>query len=150
MTTIRNARQRKAVKARHKEDSRTIQSAKDETDVNVLVKKFQRGQPLPPSDVAPYLDVSDVPNTLLGMYDAVQRAEDAFAVLPSAVRKVAGNTWQGMVHALSSEEGPQALQDAGFDLGLEPSPDPTPPPDREAPPASEDAPEPSPAAQPDA
>lgn len=154
--TTRQAKNRRPVKTPvgDPEEDRTIQSAADETDINVLLKRFQRGAPMPTPDVGVYLDVSEVPRTLLGMHEATQRAEDAFAALPSAVRKVAGNSWQGLVRALQSEDGPQALQDAGFDLGLEPTPQEpvrpvvaAPGAPQEAPPAS---PETSPAAQPDA
>lgn len=74
-------------------DSLTQQHFKDECDVNKIVDRYVKTGILEHQSVIEphYGDVSDLPTDLMAAYDAVGRAEAAFADLPSDVRKALDN-----------------------------------------------------------
>lgn len=71
--------------------SRTIQSGKEETDVNTIVRRFAVTGMLPQVRDAPtYQDFADTFDFQSAM-NVVRRGEAAFAALPADVRKRFGN-----------------------------------------------------------
>ena len=74
-------------------DSLTQQHFKDECDVNKIVDRYVKTGILEHQSAidAHYGDVSELPTDLMAAYDAVGRAEAAFADLPSDVRKSLDN-----------------------------------------------------------
>lgn len=74
-------------------DSLCQQHFKDECDVNKIVDRYVKTGILEHQSVIEphYGDVSELPQDLMAAYDAVGRAEAAFADLPSEVRKSLDN-----------------------------------------------------------
>lgn len=71
--------------------TRTKQSARDECDINFIMKRFQKTGILPSTDrQAMYGDFSDVKDFRESL-EIVHFAQEQFASLPSAVRKRFGN-----------------------------------------------------------
>lgn len=68
----------------------TIQSGKDDADINVLVRRFGLGEgPLapPPKDPAHYGDFTNAPTSLREILDIKRSADEAFAQLPARMRE---------------------------------------------------------------
>lgn len=70
----------------------TIQEPKAEADINNIVKRALRGQPITwLNEAAPrYGDFTETPG-LMEMYDKVLKAHEAFDALPAAARRELGN-----------------------------------------------------------
>lgn len=122
--------------------SRTKQSFRDSTDVNLIVKNHTEGGWL--SNLNPrqpmYGDFSG-PTDLLDAYETVKAAEDDFATLPAAVRTACDESPVKLLQMLAVKEDAQLLVDAGLPVeGLEPTPEPEP---AEPAPAAPSSPEPA-------
>lgn len=69
--------------------SMTIQSARDDCDINILAKRFGLDKvnlPVIPVDPRFYGDLSDAPEDLRTVLDIVKDAQDKFAALPAEMR----------------------------------------------------------------
>lgn len=92
----------------------TVQSFRDDADLNVLLRRFGVARELPRPDVRPfYGDFSSAPDyqTALNM---IQEADSAFAGLPAAVRARFRNNPGELVAFLQDERN----LDEAVDLGL--------------------------------
>jgi len=69
-----------------KDPSKAIQSAKEECDLNVIVKKYLRTGELPNARQSAYIDLSGLPNYQEAL-NTVIAAEEAFYSLPAEVRR---------------------------------------------------------------
>lgn len=68
-------------------DSLALQSAKDECDINVIVKRFGLTGVLPQGFRMPvYGDFVDVPDTYQGALEIVRTADEAFMRVPPQIR----------------------------------------------------------------
>lgn len=69
------------------DDGLTIQSAKDDADINVLVRRFGLGEQMPPEPLGPeyYSDTTDLPD-LRSVLEFGRQAVEAFQALPARVR----------------------------------------------------------------
>lgn len=70
--------------------SRAVQAARDECDINVIVKKYLRTGELPAARQAIYADISSMGN-LQDALHMVDAAESAFMELPADVRRYFDN-----------------------------------------------------------
>lgn len=132
--------ERNRVAFRDETPSRTKQSFKDQCDVNVVVRKYATAQPEffqnpRPEQFGDATGVVDLQEAI----NLIRDADEAFASLPSSVRKLAGNDRVNFLRMLADEEGVELLKDAGF----LPAPE-----RRETPPETPDGETPTPAAQP--
>lgn len=67
--------------------SLAVQSSKDETDINTIVKRFGLTGQVPTGYRMPvYADFLDVPDTYQGALEVVRRADQAFMKVPPAIR----------------------------------------------------------------
>lgn len=75
----------------NEEPSLTVQSGKDDADINVIVKRFGLGAQMPEAaSIAQYGDFSEVADYQSAIHQ-VMAAEDAFMALPPDVRSRFGN-----------------------------------------------------------
>lgn len=97
---------------------RTHQEAKDQCDINIIVKKYRRtrqvthineGQPF-------YGDFSNS-GDYLSAVNQVREAELAFAELPAAVRKECDNDPGIFMEMTSNQEDLEILRKAGLNVG---------------------------------
>lgn len=96
--------------------SRTKQSFKDESDLNVLVKRFTPRdlQAIANSNVSPmYGDVSDIPD-FQSAQNNVRRITEYFEGLPSDVRNTYGNSVSEFVSQMSRPENADRAVELGF------------------------------------
>lgn len=93
---------------------RTKQEFKDECDLNVLMKKYEKGPPLPVSRAMPrYVDAFDLPSYQEAL-SVMADAERAFASLPSRVRGEFDNDPEKFVAFASDEANIDKLRDWGL------------------------------------
>lgn len=92
------------------EPSKTIQSFREDTDINVLMKRFGvTDGAIPPAVLDPrfYGDFSDVVD-FRGALDATREAEERFRALPASIRNRFGNDplqlWQFVNDEANAEE----------------------------------------------
>lgn len=109
--------------------SRTKQSFRDQTDINLIVKNHTEGAHIPlPTRQPTYGDFSAVVD-LRTAIETVEAADAAFMALPADVRTAALNEPDILLEMLANEDGAQRLVDAGLPVqGLEKTPEPTEPP----------------------
>lgn len=102
--------------------SLTQQHERDETDINLIVKRYVRGdQSVVNSREATYGDVSGAVD-LAEAFNRVEEAREQFASLPSSIRKIAENSPVKLLELLSTVDGVQDLVDAGLVVeGYEPA-----------------------------
>lgn len=95
----------------------TKQAFKDETDINLVVKRHaQTGVWDHLNTRQPHYGDFTMATDLQTAIERVNAAEDDFMSLPASVRAVCDNDPVGLLQLLSSEEGAQALFDAGLPL----------------------------------
>lgn len=98
--------------------SLTDQSQGPDTDVNNIMKKFKlnyNGMP-DPRDIRRYMDVSQIPRDLTGIYDMVNHANETFAQIPSDIREYFENSPENMISFLSDPSN----REKAIELGLIP------------------------------
>lgn len=107
---------------------RTVQAPREETDVNVIVRKFAATgvPPRVPAGSPWYGDFSNVDDYLSARL-AVITAEEAFARLPSKVRSAVGNDPAELIRVVTDPE----RRAEAIELGLIEEPEPEPEPDPE-------------------
>lgn len=83
---------RKRVFTENKEPSMTDQSQKKQCDINVIIAKYRKTGQLDHVKVRQglYQDVSNIPD-LIGAYEAVAKAQEAFDSIPANLRKRLNN-----------------------------------------------------------
>lgn len=85
------SKKRRRVQTHPVGESKTIQSEKDACDINVIMKKYQKTQILPPMRQGGiYADISDVDDYQTSL-NKVILAEEAFRSLPAELRKELDN-----------------------------------------------------------
>lgn len=71
-----------------KPESKTVQSQKKDSDINVIVKRFGLTGQLPQVRRPPMIgDFTDAPLDYRGALERIKEAEDSFAAMSAAVRK---------------------------------------------------------------
>lgn len=115
---MRNYLARESVPTEVVGPSRTKQSFKDECDVNVVVRKYVRGEAVQPNLREPVYGDFTLATDLQSALELVADATEVFEELPSAVRKAAGNSMVQLLAMLATEDGAQALVDAGLEVVL--------------------------------
>jgi len=96
------------------ETSRTIQSAKTECDINVIIDRANRGiYPNNADRQGQYADVSDIPDYQTA-FDIVQQTHDKFMELPAKTRDRFANDPQRLLQFLQDPEN----RDEAVTLGL--------------------------------
>lgn len=135
---LHSAAKRKRVQVSFKDvKSLTKQAMKDDADINRIVKRHMAQKiPFPTDTQAVYGDFSALPS-LQDAYAFVERANEAFAKLPSSVRETFGNSPRAFVEAIETD--PNAVQYVYDELGLKPKG--SPPPASQAPKAPQEEPE---------
>jgi phage internal scaffolding protein len=98
-----------------KDVSKTDQSHKKLSDVNVIVGRYKKTGILPGQNGSRgvYGDFSHVPS-LTEAFEVVQKAADAFYTLPAEIRKQMGNDPSQLHLWLSDEKNYDAACDAGL------------------------------------
>lgn len=107
--------------------SRTIQSAKDDADINVIVKRFGVTGQLPAGVRMPsygdYNGVSDFQSAM----NVIREAEESFMMMPAEIRSQFGNDPQAFLEYCSDPENIDSLRKMGLanpapkvDTGIEP------------------------------
>lgn len=96
-------------------DSRTHQSMADACDINLVVARYANGGVVDHVNKSQpkYGDFTNV-KTYLEAHTAVQEAHDGFMELPSGVRKVCQNDPGVFLDMTETEEGREALEQAGL------------------------------------
>lgn len=91
------------------------QSAKNSTDINLIVKRAQNnGGVLPAATkVAHYLDTSDMPD-LIQTFDIVNNAKELFSQLPASVKKLMNHDPANLVSVLSDPNNEELLIEEGL------------------------------------
>lgn len=96
------------------EPSLTVQSQKDEADINVLVKRFGITGQMPQNVHAPiygdFTGISDYRTAL----EAVREAEESFNAMPADVRARFGNDPQKFVEFCSNEDNLDEMKKMGL------------------------------------
>lgn len=113
-------------------ESLTQQEFKDQCDINHQIALFTRaGRPLPAYGSQSLEDVQDLNATYIDAVNAVREVEDAFQLLPSAVRSRFNNSPLLLAEFLSD----QANHKEAYDLGLVQAPPhiPSAPPSKKGP-----------------
>ena len=99
--------------------SRTKQSFMDQTDINLIMKKFGRTGVLEhTTHKEPQYGDFTMSVDLQEAIELVKTAQEKFMGLPAEVRFAAGNSPVQYSEMLASEEGAMMLQEAGLPLGL--------------------------------
>lgn len=94
--------------------SLAIQSARDETDINTIVKRFGLSGKLPENVVAPsYGDFTEVVDFQTAM-NAIVDAERAFMLMPADVRRRFGNDPQLFVEFCSDDQNLEEMKKLGL------------------------------------
>lgn len=94
--------------------SLTRQEFVEESDINNIMKRYASGMPLPSGSRMPVFDdFSDVPHYAKA-FEIVQRSQEAFAQLPSAVRERFANDPQQLLVFLQDSKN----RDEAVKLGL--------------------------------
>lgn len=140
---------RHRVRLKFEDKSRALQSAKDECDINNIMANWRRTGIITHGQIAEgkYEDLADVPTDYHESMNRIIEAQEAFASLPSSVRKQFNNDPAQLLDNISDPANRQILIDAGLlKADLEGGKkDAQPDPERTAsPPAPEATPDPEP------
>lgn len=94
----------------NEDPSLTDRSQGEATDINNIMRRFQKDGYLPLSNrQGVYADMSEVPTSLTDAYAVIKTAEDNFAKLPSNIREKFRNNPQEMISFL---QNPKNLAEA--------------------------------------
>lgn len=101
--------------------SRTIQSAKDETDINLIVRRFGLTGQLPSGSprLPTYGDFAEVDDFQSAM-NAVRVAEESFLELPSTIRSRFGNNPQAFLEFVANPENVPEIVKMGLAKRVDP------------------------------
>lgn len=94
--------------------SRTVQSAKADSDINVIVKRFRVTGQMPGSFRMPQYGDYEGVNDFQSAMNALRAAEEGFAQLPADVRKKFGNDPQNFLDFVSNPENADAMVELGL------------------------------------
>ena len=104
----------------HSDEMRTKQDDRNRTNLNSIMRKYMATGELPTGRPVSYGDFTKVDSLLTAMVQ-VDQAERSFARLPAKVRDLCANDPVNFLAMVETEEGRQALNDAG----MKPEQDPT-------------------------
>lgn len=106
-------------------NGRTKQEFRDECDLNILMKKYEKFGTLPPGrqHVPQFMDASDVPDFHSAMQMMVD-AERSFMTLPATVRKRFGNDAASFVEFATDPSNIDQMREWGLAAPLEGAPEP--------------------------
>lgn len=103
-----------------KNPSKTIQSGKDEADINVIVRRFGVTGQLPAGVRMPsygdYVGVADFQSAM----NAVRSGEESFMLLPSNIRAQFGNSPQAFLEFVSKKENADEMVKMGLAIKRKP------------------------------
>jgi len=118
---IKPNRWRERVTAPEGGECHTQQNAKDECDINIIIKRHAKTGNIshlnPKSPL--YMDCTKITD-LQGALSLVEEAEDNFATLPAAVRRAANNDPVQFIDMIHSVEGTEELAQAGLEYIVKP------------------------------
>lgn len=121
------------------DDGLTRQEFADETDINVLMSRYEKGLTMPnPQRPPDYFDAADLPVDFQEAMNMVIAAEDAFMALPATARRDLGNDPAQFVAFASDPKNIDRMREWGLAPPAEAPPAPLSVrviPDAEAPPA---------------
>lgn len=113
---IRPTRWRERVTATEGGECHTQQNAKDECDINIIIKRHAKTGNI--SHLNPktplYIDCSKVTD-LQGALNLVEEAEDNYATLPASVRRASNNDPVQFIQMIHSVDGTELLNQAGLE-----------------------------------
>lgn len=99
------------------DESTVEQSHRDQTDVNLIVKTYQRtGQAPQMAWRQPQFGDFSIAVALEDAFNMVREAREAFETLPSAVRALAGNSPTTLLEMLADEGAMAALVKVGLQV----------------------------------
>lgn len=109
------ADKRRRVQKTFTKPSKTIQSAKDECDVNQIIQAFSKTGVLKHVNQmeAAYGDFSDVADYKTAI-ERVSEAQEAFLMLPAKVRAQFANDPENLMHFLSDENNYETANELGL------------------------------------
>lgn len=94
--------------------SRTIQSGKDDADINVIVKRFMRTGQAPVNARLPeygdYHGISDFQSAM----NVIRQAEESFMSMPSSIRNKFGNDPQAFLEFCSNKDNLPEMRKMGL------------------------------------
>lgn len=96
------------------DDSRTVQSGKDDADINVIVNRFMKTGVLPGSIIPPTFDSFDGVVDFQSAMNAVLAARREFMKLDAKVRARFGNDPQQFVEFCSNRENLEEMRKLGL------------------------------------
>ncbi len=106
-------------------ESRTKQSFRDLTDINLIVKRHTEGAQIPLNTRQPTYGDFSAAVDLRTAIERVEIAEEEFMKLPADVRTAAQNQPQVLLDMMADQDQAQLLVDAGLPVeGLEKTPPP--------------------------
>lgn len=96
------------------EPSKTVQSEKDNADINVIVKRFGVTGQLPTNVRVPRFGDFDTVNDFQTAMNAVREAQTSFMAMPAAVRARFGNDPQAFLEFCGDEKNIDELRKLGL------------------------------------
>jgi len=99
--------------------SKTVQSEKDNCDINVILKRFRLGGQLPTSARVPSYENYEGIFDFQSAMNAVRSGEEAFAELPSDIRRKFANSPQAFLEYAANPENIDGLRKMGLAKKLE-------------------------------
>lgn len=122
--------------------SMAVESAKEETDINNIMRRFNVHGVVPQRTGGQYIDVSEI-GDYQQCLEVVQEAERQFLAIPSEIRRKFDNDPRQMIDFLIDPDNIDEARQMGLFEPLPPEPEPLPPepeplpPEPKAPPPAE-------------
>lgn len=124
----RRAASRECARGPGEDDSPTVQSAKDDCDINVIVKRFMKTGVLPVVQRGPAITGSVTPMEFRDALDLVRQGQAEFDALPARVRRHFLNDPARFVEACQDPSRVEELRSLGLaNPPLAPAASPQPP-----------------------
>lgn len=97
-------------------ESRTVQSAANDLDINQIMARYRKTGALPPGLRAPMFGDFSRASDLQTALDTAQEALDQFETLPPAVRRAAGGSPVRLLEMLADASERAELVEAGLEV----------------------------------
>lgn len=93
----------------------TLQSAKDECDINIIIKRLAAGNQLPPK-LTPdqYVDFTQLPSDYHQSMEIIVKADEQFQQLPATLRERFRNNPENFLNFVSNEKNQEELVSLGL------------------------------------
>ena len=114
MTKKKPERKRARVHAKISGVSKTDKSMAKATDINTIVKTYQKTGVLPQGRRGYYADISNIPLSLNEAFSIVEDACDAYNELPAQIRKQMGNDPSKLEEFVNDENNYDILVEHGI------------------------------------